>query len=97
MTTYKDAGVDIDAANQGLTKIKKHVNSTYNKYTLSDVGGFGGCFQFDFTKYKRFSVDGVEIAYSPSQAFIMVGHVLLIICKISCSWRKTIVFRLFAI
>ena len=45
MTTYKDAGVDIDAANQGLTKIKKHVNSTYNKYTLSDVGGFGGCFQ----------------------------------------------------
>ena len=63
MTTYKDAGVDIDAANKGLTKIKKHVNSTYNKYTLSDVGGFGGCFEFDFTKFKNpvfvSSVDGV--------------------------------------
>ena len=31
MTTYKDAGVDIDAANQGLTKIKKHVNNKNEK------------------------------------------------------------------
>jgi len=63
MTTYKEAGVDIDVANTGLSKIKKHVNNTYNKYTLSDVGGFGGCFNFDFKKYKNpvlvSSVDGV--------------------------------------
>ena len=63
MTTYKEAGVDIDAANAGLSKIKKHVNDTYNKYTLSDVGGFGGCFNFDFKEYKNpvlvSSVDGV--------------------------------------
>ena len=50
MTTYKEAGVDIDAANKGLKDIKKHVQSTYNKYTLSEIGGFGGCFNFDFNQ-----------------------------------------------
>ena len=63
MTTYKEAGVDIDAANKGLDRIKKHVKNTYNKFTLSDIGGFGGCFNFDFKKYKDpvlvSSVDGV--------------------------------------
>ena len=33
MTTYKDAGVDIDAANTGLKKVKKHAKTTFNKYT----------------------------------------------------------------
>ena len=30
MTTYKDAGVDIDAANTGLKRIKKHVSNYVN-------------------------------------------------------------------
>ena len=34
MTTYKDAGVDIDAANIGLKKVKKHAKTTFNKKTL---------------------------------------------------------------
>tara|TARA_Y100000590_G_C15712545_1_gene1010785 strand:+ start:758 stop:1756 length:999 start_codon:yes stop_codon:yes gene_type:complete len=63
MTNYKEAGVDIDAANEGLKKIKKHVSSTYNKYTLSDIGSFGGCFQFPASNYQEpvlvSSVDGV--------------------------------------
>ena len=63
MTNYKDAGVDIDAANEGLSRIKKHVSSTFNKYTLSDIGSFGGCFNLPINKYKNpvlvSSVDGV--------------------------------------
>ena len=63
MTTYKDAGVDIDVANEGLSRIKKHVNKTFNKYTLSDIGSFGGCFNLPANKYKNpvlvSSVDGV--------------------------------------
>ena len=63
MTTYKDAGVDIDVANEGLKRIKKHVSSTFNKYTLSDIGSFGGCFNLPVDKYKNpvlvSSVDGV--------------------------------------
>ena len=60
---YKNSGVDIEAANEGLKRIKSHVNSTFNKYTLSDIGSFGGCFQFPSNKYKDpilvSSVDGV--------------------------------------
>ena len=63
MTTYKDAGVDIDAANEGMKRIKSHVTSTYNKYTLSDLGSFGGCFNIPSDKYDNpvlvSSVDGV--------------------------------------
>ena len=63
MTNYKEAGVDIDAANEGLRKIKSHVSSTFNKYTLSDIGSFGGCFNLPVDKYKNpvlvSSVDGV--------------------------------------
>ena len=46
MTTYKEAGVDIDAANNALEKVKKHAKTTFNKHTLSDIGSFGGCFNF---------------------------------------------------
>jgi len=63
MTTYKDAGVDIDAANTGLKKVKKHAKTTFNKYTLSDIGSFGGCFSFPKDKFNDpvlvSSVDGV--------------------------------------
>ena len=63
MTTYKEAGVNIDTANEGLKRIKSHVNSTFNKYTLSDIGSFGGCFSFPAEKYTEpilvSSVDGV--------------------------------------
>ena len=63
MTTYKDAGVDIDAANTGLKKVKKHAKKTFNKYTLSDIGSFGGCFSFPSKDYNNpvlvSSVDGV--------------------------------------
>jgi len=63
MTTYKDAGVDIDAANTGLKKVKKHAKTTFNRYTLSDIGSFGGCFSFPKDQYNNpvlvSSVDGV--------------------------------------
>ena len=29
MTTYKEAGVDIDAANEGLKRIKKYASTLY--------------------------------------------------------------------
>ena len=63
MATYKESGVDIDKANSALSKIKGHIRSTYNKNTLSDVGSFGGCFNFPSSDYKNpvivSSADGV--------------------------------------
>ena len=63
MTTYKEAGVDIDAGTEAVSRIKKHVRSTFNSNVLTDLGGFGGCFQFPQDKYKTpvlvSSADGV--------------------------------------
>ena len=63
MTTYKEAGVDIDAGTEAVSRIKKHVRSTFSDNVLTDLGGFGGCFQFPQDKYKTpvlvSSADGV--------------------------------------
>tara|TARA_Y100001935_G_scaffold228912_1_gene208228 strand:+ start:730 stop:1722 length:993 start_codon:yes stop_codon:yes gene_type:complete len=63
MTTYKDAGVDIDLANKSLDSAKKHIKSTFNKNTISDLGAFGGCYLFPKDEYSDpvlvSSTDGV--------------------------------------
>ena len=63
MTTYKEAGVDIDAGTEAVSRIKKHVRSTFGENVLTDLGGFGGCFQFHQDNYKEpvlvSSADGV--------------------------------------
>src|SRR5512143_3544133 len=49
--TYKAAGVDIDAGNRFVEKIKPHVRSTFRPEVLTDIGGFGGLFRLQ-GKYK---------------------------------------------
>src|SRR5579885_3334042 len=62
-TTYKTAGVDIDAGNETVQRIKKQVASTFNKNVLSDIGLFGGLYEFKAKDYKKpvlvSSTDGV--------------------------------------
>src|SRR5437763_12636416 len=62
-TTYRDAGVDIDAMNAGVEAIKSHVRTTFTPGVLSDVGSFGGLFALDWTQYSQpvlvSSIDGV--------------------------------------
>lgn len=43
--TYKDAGVDIDAGNALIERIKPHVARTRRPEMLAGLGGFGGLFQ----------------------------------------------------
>jgi len=45
MTTYRDAGVDIDAQDAALAKVKEAVRSTFTPGVLSDLGSFGGLFK----------------------------------------------------
>lgn len=47
-TTYRDAGVDIDAANRATEKIKELARTTFNPRTLSEIGSFGGMFDGAF-------------------------------------------------
>lgn len=50
--TYAAAGVDIDAAEDAVRRIKDKVRSTFRPEVLGDLGGFGGMFRFDPNKYR---------------------------------------------
>ncbi len=49
--TYRDAGVDIDAGNELVQRIKTSVNSTRREGVLSGIGGFGGLFAVPLDRY----------------------------------------------
>jgi phosphoribosylformylglycinamidine cyclo-ligase len=61
--TYRDAGVDIDAANRATEKIKELARGTFNARTLSEIGSFGGMFDGAFPEMRQpvlvASADGV--------------------------------------
>ncbi|HLV86779.1 MAG TPA: phosphoribosylformylglycinamidine cyclo-ligase [Candidatus Sulfotelmatobacter sp.] len=61
--TYADAGVDISRANRTKQRIKYLAHKTFTRGVLSEIGGFGGVFSIDKTKYADpllvSSVDGV--------------------------------------
>lgn len=44
---YRDAGVDIDAGNEAVRRIKDLARGTYTSGVLSGVGSFGGLFALD--------------------------------------------------
>jgi phosphoribosylformylglycinamidine cyclo-ligase len=75
-TTYKEAGVDIDAGNRFVEMIKPLVKSTARPEVLTDIGGFGGLFSFHSDKYKKptlvSSTDGVGTKLK--LAFMMDKH-----------------------
>lgn len=51
MSLYKDAGVDIDAGNEAVDRMKPHVKKTWRKEVLTDLGSFGALFQLDLKKF----------------------------------------------
>ena len=61
--TYKDAGVDIDAGDRLVQRIKKSVRSTFTSNVLTDIGAFGAFYRPDFRGIRKpvlvTSVDGV--------------------------------------
>jgi len=61
--TYKDAGVDIEKGNAAINSIKDKIHSTYSKNVLTNLGSFGGMFEFSKNDFNEpvlvSSVDGV--------------------------------------
>ena len=51
--TYADAGVDLDAADASVELLKEHVRSTMRAEVLGGIGGFGGLFELDLSKWQR--------------------------------------------
>ena len=60
---YKQSGVDIDAGNETVKRIKSLARSTFTPGVLSEIGSFGGLFRLDCDRYRDpvlvSSADGV--------------------------------------
>ena len=51
--SYRDAGVDIDAGNELVERIKPAVKSTMRPEVLTGLGGFGALFNMDLEKWRE--------------------------------------------
>ncbi len=62
-SAYQEAGVDIDLAQTLLARVKNKIKETKRPEVLAPIGGFGGLFQLDLSRYKEpvlvSSIDGV--------------------------------------
>ena len=76
MATYKDAGVDIEAGEATVERIKPLVRKTFTPGVMTDIGAFGAFFKVDWQAYEDpimvSSVDGVGTKLKV--AFMMNEH-----------------------
>ena len=85
--TYASAGVDIDAGEQAVQRIKDKVRSTFRPEVIGDIGGFGGLFAFEPGRYREpvlvSSTDGVGTKALVAQSvgrFETIGVDLVAMC-----------------
>jgi phosphoribosylformylglycinamidine cyclo-ligase len=76
VSDYKTAGVDIDAGNETVRRIRTLASGTFTPGVLSDIGSFGGLFRLDRERYQDpvlvSSADGVGTKLKI--AFMMARH-----------------------
>lgn len=51
--TYSQAGVDIDSADELVSRIKGKIRETHSEGVIGDLGGFGGLFAPDFADFEE--------------------------------------------
>lgn len=85
--TYADAGVDIQAGERAVERIKDHVRSTFRPEVIGGIGGFGGLFAFPKDRYRDpvlvGSTDGVGTKALIAKAmgeFRTIGRDLVAMC-----------------
>jgi phosphoribosylformylglycinamidine cyclo-ligase len=76
MTTYREAGVDIDAGDEFVDRIKPLVRSTFRPEVLTDLGGFGALFRLQAKQYEDpVLVSGTDgVGTKLKIAFLMDKH-----------------------
>lgn len=99
--SYKDSGVDINAGEATVERIKPLVKSTHNSNVLSNIGLFGGFYDASFPEYKHpilvASTDGVgtklKVAFAASK-HNTIGQCLVNHCvnDILCCGAKPLFF-----
>jgi phosphoribosylformylglycinamidine cyclo-ligase len=85
--SYKEAGVDIEAGELAVHRIRDHVRSTFRPEVIGDIGGFGGLFSFPQGRFRQpvlvSSTDGVGTKALVAQAvgrFDTIGVDLVAMC-----------------
>jgi phosphoribosylformylglycinamidine cyclo-ligase len=85
--TYRGAGVDIEAGEEAVQRIREHVRSTFRPEVIGDIGGFGGLFRFDVERWREpvlvSATDGVGTKAMIAQAarrFDTIGVDLVAMC-----------------
>jgi phosphoribosylformylglycinamidine cyclo-ligase len=51
--SYRDSGVDIDAGNELVERIKPAIKSTHRPGCVGSIGGFGGLFELPLDRYRN--------------------------------------------
>jgi len=51
--SYRESGVDIDAGNELVERIKPAINSTRREGCIGSIGGFGGLFEIPLHRYRN--------------------------------------------
>jgi len=101
MTTYKDAGVDVEAGYEAVRLMKQHVKRTFRPEVLTDIGGFGGLFALNKDKYQEpVLVSGTDgVGTKLKIAFLMDRHdtvgvdcVAMCVNDIVCSGAEPLFF-----
>jgi len=74
--TYKGAGVDIDAGNEAVLRMKEYIKSTFTPGVLTEIGTFGGMYELNLSEVERpvlvSSIDSVGTKLKV--AFMMNRH-----------------------
>ncbi len=92
---YQLSGVNINEGNRVVTHIQKHVESTFDKHTISRFGDFSGLYALAGLGYKDpvlvTSIDGVGTKslfvlkhYDPEVGYAMLGRDLVNHCVNDC-------------
>lgn len=101
MTTYRDAGVDVEAGYEAVKLMKNHVKRTFRPEVMTDLGGFGGLFSLDKSKYEQpVLVSGTDgVGTKLKMAFLLDKHdsvgidcVAMCVNDIVCSGAEPLFF-----
>ena len=76
MIDYKSAGVDVEAGYEAVRLMRDDVKRTFRPEVLTDIGGFGGLFALDKSKYEEpVLVSGTDgVGTKLKVAFLMDKH-----------------------